>query len=488
MLHLSAMTKHAIPTPTQRTHGDNAPQPVRSLRDWLDHLAARDRLVVLKPDLGLKFELAAYAKRFDGRRATVFPRPGGHPIPVISGIVSDRGWMAEAMGVEPGEMLGRFQEAALNPIPWQEVKSAPAQDVVHRQENSPLDLAKILPLPTHNEHDGGPYIAAGIMIVRNPKTGKQNVSIHRCQLTGPNRLGVLVLPRHTFMFHRMAEEAGEPLDAAIVVGVDPLTLLASQAIVPMDQDKLEIAGALQRRPMPVVKCLTSEIRVPAEAEIVIEGRFLPGVREPEGPFGEFPQTYGSRSNREVMEVVAVTHRKDPIFHTLTGGGLEHLILGAVPKEATLLTHLRRNFPNVIDVHLSPGGVMRFHLFVKIKKTQEGQGKNVILGAFAGSFDLKHVIVVDEDVDIHNPTEVEWALATRFQADRDLVIVPESQGSKLDPSNRDGVGAKMGMDATKPLAAPEMHFKRIHVPGEEDIDVDELLKRDTGADWRAALKG
>ena len=120
--------------------------------------------------------------------------------------------------------------------------------------------------------------------------------------------------------------------------------------------------------------------------------------------------------------------------------------------------------------------MRFHLYVKMKKTQEGQGKNVILGAFAGSFDLKHVIVVDEDVDIHNPTEVEWAVATRFQADRDLVIVPESQGSKLDPSNRDGVGAKMGLDATKPLAAPEMHFKRIRVPGEEAIDVAEVLRR------------
>ena len=176
---------------------------------------------------------------------------------------------------------------------------------------------------------------------------------------------------------------------------------------------------------------------------MIEGRFLPDVREPEGPFGEFPQYYGERAPREVMEIVAVTHRKDAIFHTIVGGGLEHQLLGAIPKEATLLTHLRRNFPNVLDVHLSPGGVMRFHLFVKIRKTQEGQGKNVILGAFAGSFDLKHVIVVDEDVDIHNPTEVEWAVATRFQADRDLVIVPDSQGSKLDPSNRDGVGAKMG---------------------------------------------
>ena len=471
------MTKHEVPT-----HGANAPQPVRTLRDWLDHLAARDRLAVLKPNIGLKFELAAYAKRLDGQRATMFPKPGGHAIPVVSGLVSDRGWMAEAMGVEPAEMLARFQDAASHPTPWQEVKSAQAQEVVHR---APLDLAKLLPLPTHNEHDGGPYIAAGIMIVRNPKTGKQNVSIHRCQLTGPNRLGVLVLPRHTFAFHRMAEEAGQPLDAAIVIGVDPLTLLASQAIVPIDHDELEIAGALQGRPLPVVKCLTSDIRVPAEAEIVIEGRFLPGVREPEGPFGEFPQTYGTRSNREVMEVVAVTHRKDAIFHTMVGGGLEHLLLGAIPKEATLLTHLRRNFPNVLDVHLSPGGTMRFHLFVKIKKNQEGQGKNVILGAFAGSFDLKHVIVVDEDVDIHNPTEVEWAVATRFQADRDLVIVPESQGSKLDPSNRDGVGAKMGLDATKPLAASEMTFKRIRVPGEEAIDVAEILKR--GGDWRAALK-
>jgi 2,5-furandicarboxylate decarboxylase 1 len=284
----------------------------------------------------------------------------------------------------------------------------------------------------------------------------------------------------------MAEEAGQPLDAAIVIGVDPLTLLASQAIVPIDHDELEIAGALQGRPLPVVKCLTSDIRVPADAEIVVEGRFLPNVRELEGPFGEFPQTYGSRSKREVMEVVAVTHRKDAIFHTMVGGGLEHLILGAVPKEATLLTHLRRNFPNVLDVHLSPGGTMRFHLFVKIRKTQEGQGKNIIMGAFAGSFDLKHVVVVDDDIDIHNPAEVELAIATRFQADRDLLIVSGSQGSKLDPSNSDGVGAKMGLDATKPLAAPEMHFKRIRVPGEEAIDVDDVIKR-SGGDWRAALK-
>ena len=478
----NAIEPGEAPVPV-RTRGDNAPQPIRSLRDWLDHLAARDRLLVVRPGIGLRFELAAIAKRLDGRRATLFPRPGGHPIPVVSGLISDRGWMAEAMGVEPGEVLARFQDAALNPIAWRETTSAPVQAVIHRQ----VDLSRLLPLPTHNEHDSGPYVTAGLMITRNPRTGKQNVSIHRCQLSGPNRLGVLLLPRHAHMFFEMAEEGGRPLEAAIVVGIDPLTLLASQAIAPIDVDELEIAGALHQRPLSVVKCLTSDLRVPADAEIVIEGRFLAGVREPEGPFGEFPQYYGERGERHVMEVDAVTHRTNAIFHTIVGGGLEHLLLGAIPREATLLAHLQRSFPNVRDVHLARGGVCRYHLYVQIRKRQEGEAKNIMLGAFAGHYDVKHVIVVDEDVDIHDPNEVEWAVATRFQADRDLVVVPESQGSNLDPSTRNGVGAKMGLDATKPLSAGEMVFKRIRVPGEESVDEAALLVGAGGTNWRDALE-
>jgi 2,5-furandicarboxylate decarboxylase 1 len=466
-----------------QAHGDNAPQPVRALRDWLDHLAARDRLAVIKPHVDLRFELAAYAKRLDGRRATLFPKPGGHGMPVVSGLVSDRGWIAEAMGVEPTELLARFQDAAVNPLPWREIRAGPVHEVVHRD----VDLARLLPLPVHNEHDSAPYITAGLLIARNPDTGRQNVSIHRCQLSGPNRLGVLLLPRHTHMFFELAERSQRPLPVAIVIGIDPLTLLASQAIVPLDADELEIAGALHRRPLSVVKCMTSDLRVPAEAEIVVEGRLLPGVREPEGPFGEFPQYYGERAARHVIEVDAVTQRRDALFHTIVGGGLEHILLGAIPREATLLAHLRRSFPNVLDVHLSFGGVGRYHLYVRIRKRQEGEAKNVMLGAFAGHYDVKQVVVVDEDVDIHDPREVEWAVATRFQADQDLVIVPNSQGSKLDPSTRDGVGAKMGLDATKPLAADAMTFKRIRVPGEEVIRPDEVLN-ESGTDWRAALEG
>lgn len=453
--------------------------PIRSLRAWLDHLERKDCVSVARPGIDLRFQLAAIAKHLDGRQATVFPDAGGSGRTVISGLTSSRQWMAEAMGCAQKDLLERFQHAALNPIPSREVTSAPAQEVVHTD----VDLGKLLPLPTHNEHDSGPYITAGLAIVRNPRNGIQNVSIHRLQLNGPRRLGALLLPRHTHTYYEMAEKAGQPLEVAIVVGVDPLTLLASQAIAPIDYDELEIAGALHGQPLDVVKCRTNAVRVPADAEYVIEGRFLPRVREPEGPFGEFPQYYGERGDRHVIEVDAVTHRKDPLFHTIVGGGLEHLLLGGIPREATLLAHLRRSFSNVRDVHLALGGVCRYHLYVQIDKRQEGEAKNVILGAFGGHYDIKQVIVVDNDVDIHDPAEVEWAVATRFQADRDLVVVANAQGSKLDPSTDDGVGAKMGLDATKPVAAPPMKFTRIRVPGEDGVLLEQVLN--PGADWRSA---
>jgi 2,5-furandicarboxylate decarboxylase 1 len=455
----------------------NTREPIRTLRDWLDHLDRNGRLAVIRPEMRLRYEVAAIAKRLDGHRATFFPRPGGNTMPVLSGLVSDRQWIADAMGVEASDVLARFQEAALNPLSSDLVTDAPVQEVTSRD----VDLSR-LPIPTHNEHDKGAYITAGLLIARNPRTGVQNVSIHRLQVSGPNRLGALLLPRHTHMFYEMAESAGAPLHVAVVIGVDPLTLLASQAIAPIDVDELTIAGALHGRPLPVVKCLTSDVHVPAEAEIVLEGRLLPNLREPEGPFGEFPQYYGEEAPRHVIELDALTHRRNAMFHTIVGGGLEHLLLGAIPREATLLAHLRRSFPNVLDVHLARGGVCRYHLYVQIRKRQEGEAKNVMLGAFAGHYDVKHVIVVDEDVNIHDPAEVEWAVATRFQADRDLVVVPGSQGSKLDPSAQNGVGAKMGLDATKPLSAPEMKFKRIRVPGEDTVELSGVL--DAGANWRA----
>ncbi len=466
------------------------PSGALTLRGWLAHLARTGRLATIDKRVALEHELAAVAKRLDGAQAAFFTRAGQHAIPVVSGFMSKRAWIAEAMGVEECDLLARFRAAADAPVASQLVasRSAVCQQVVH---TNGIDLHALLPIPTHSEHDNGPYITAGLVIARNPRTGVQNVSINRIQVHGRDRMAILLLPRHLHAFQKAAEAAGDALDVAIAIGVDPLTMLASQAITPIDNDELEIAGALQGAPLPVAQCVTNGVHVPAFAEIVIEGRILPNVREPEGPFGEFPKYYSAREAREVIEVTAVTHRHNPIFHTIVPAEMEHLLLGGIPREATLLAHLQRSHPGVKDVHLSVGGVCRYHLWVQFDKKREGEAKNVILCAFGAHYDIKQVVVVDMDVDVHDPAEIEWAVATRFQADRDLVVIEGAQGSPLDPSTTvgqpddapphlQGVSAKMGIDATRPVAYPAHVFTRVRIPGEDEVDLDALVATDNTA--------
>ncbi|MGR3652254.1 MAG: UbiD family decarboxylase [Roseovarius sp.] len=450
------------------------PRRDMDLRGWLSRLEETGRLARAKPGQALRFGVAGLANRLDGHQALVAPAPEGcaHGT-VISGLLSRREWMAEALGLTADELLPAFQKAAAAPLPCRTVPQARCQEVVH--EGDAVDLTRLLPIPTHNEHDSGAYITAGLLICRNPRTGAQNVAIHRLQVSGPRELGALLLPRHSLSFFRAAEEAGDDLEVAIVIGASPACLLASQAIVPIDVDELGIAGALGGAPLSVVKCLGKDLLVPAASEIVIEGRLLADTMRPEGPFGEFPQYYGARSDRHVIEIDCVTTRRDPLFHTIVGGGLEHLILGGIPREATILNTVQGVFPNVHNVHLAPGGTCRYHLYMQMTPRQPGEVKNAMMAAFAAHYDIKQVVAVNADVDIFNAEMVEWAVATRFQADRDLLVVSGSQGSKLDPSTEEGLGAKMGLDATVPIGAPPMRFKRISVPGEADIDLDAVLE-------------
>jgi 2,5-furandicarboxylate decarboxylase 1 len=223
-----------------------------------------------------------------------------------------------------------------------------------------------------------------------------------------------------------------------------------------------------------VRCRTVDVDVPAAAEIVIEGRILPRARLPEGPFGEFPRYYGPLSDKHVIDVTAITHRERPIFHDILPAGREHLLLGAVPREASLLRGLRRTFPAVRAVHMTPGGSCRFHAVVSMEKRQEGQARNVILATLANNFDIKHVWVVDADVDVFDAEAVEWALATRFQADRDVVLVGGAQGSRLDPSADEGVSAKLGFDCTVPVGAEPERYEVIRIPGAGAVDLDDYV--------------
>ncbi len=265
-----------------------------TLRRWLRTLADTGRMAVMHPGVPLEFKLAAIAKRLDGRQAAFFPQPGGHAVPVVSGFMSRRAWIAEAMGVPESQLLAAYRAAAEKPLPWREVPrgDAPCQQVEHDGRSS--DIRALLPIPVHSEHDNGAYITAGLVIARNPRTGIQNVSINRIQVHAARRMAILMLPRHLAAFYQAAEGAGEALPVAVVIGVDPLTLLASQAIAPIDHDELAIAGALHGTPLAVAKCLTSDVRVPAAAEIVIEGASCRACASRRAPSASSPSTTARR--------------------------------------------------------------------------------------------------------------------------------------------------------------------------------------------------
>ncbi|CEP66492.1 UbiD decarboxylyase family [Moorella glycerini] len=442
-----------------------------SLRQWLAELQQRGFLKHVNKEVDLHYELAAVGKKADGQFALQFNNAGNSSIPVVTGIAGTREILALAMGVARDQVAERFAQAQANPVECVLVASGKAP--VKENVNYDVDLGS-LPIPVHHEKDAGPYITAGVLVAKDPRTGIRNISIHRLQVLGPNRLGILILPRHLSHFFRAAEEAGRPLEVAIAIGLDPLLLLASQALTPPGFDEFTIAGALYGQPLELVKCETVDLEVPAQAEIVLEGMLLPRVREMEGPFGEYPKYYGPASPKPVIELTAMTSRRNPIYQTIVPATMEHLLLGAIPREGGLLQVIKNAVPNVKGVHLTPGGTCRYHAVITIDKQNEGEAKNAIFAAFSSSQEIKHVVVVDKDVDIFNPEDVEWAIATRCQAGRDVFIVERALGNKLDPSSDNGLSDKMGIDATVPLDAEPGRFERIRIPGEEAIRLEDYL--------------
>ena len=395
-------------------------------------------------------------------------------------LVKTRRSQARALGSSPDNYLRTLAYRLRQPPRgFNIVKSAPVKEVVKLHNEA--DWTE-LPIPFHKDKDEAPYVTA-MNIIRDPETGFYNSCHAGTHAVGPRRGLISFVTPHSHVVMRKYRDMGmDAMPIAFVFGVPPAyEIMANFSGLHMDAwGEMEMVGTIMDRDIDMVPCETLELNVPAEAEIVVEGRLLPNVREMEGPFGEFPQYYGEPGKRHVIEVTAVTQRKDALFHTIVGGGLEHLLLGGIPREATLLEHLQHSFPSVRDVRLTRGGTCRYHLAIKIDKKSQGEPKNIIMGAFGGHYDVKQVVVVDMDVDIDDEREIEWAVATRFQADRDLVIVSGAQGSRLDPSSNNGISAKMGLDATKPLSTEPMEFTRIHVKGVEDVDLGEALQQDPKA--------
>lgn len=301
-------------------------------------------------------------------------------------------------------------------------------------------------MSTRSERDAGPFIDSGLIGAIDPDTGKQNLSIQRLQVFAPNRLGNLMLPRDLAAIFARAEALGEHLPVAISIGADPLTELASQAVVGLGTQELEISGALCGHPLPVVKALTNDVRVPAASEITIEGRIRPYRRALEGPFGEFSRYYQPRALRPYIEVDAITTRRQPLFRAIFSYSAEHLVLGGAMCEAGLLSRLQGIVPEARDLRFTLGGSCRYQAVVKIGPHHQGTAKNCLLTPLGLHNDIKHAIVDDVDDD----AQIVWAVTTRFRADKDLVVVSNTLASRIDPSTDEGVGSKLGLDATVPI--------------------------------------
>ncbi|HEY7416856.1 MAG TPA: UbiD family decarboxylase domain-containing protein, partial [Ktedonobacteraceae bacterium] len=265
------------------------------------------------------------------------------------------------------------------------------------------------------------------------------------------------------IFSRL-EAQGQDLPVALIIGLPPAYLLASQAVLPFGVDEAGIGGGLLRQPLPMVRSPRYGILVPASAEYLLEGRVLARQRGPEGPFGEFPRTYGPTSDKPLLEIDDIFHRSNPIFQTILPASKEHMLLGAIPREASIYSAIGHVSSNIRDVVLTFAGGSRYHVVISMTPRRKGEAKNVLVAAFAGFTEIKRVVVVDEDVDISSAEEVEWAIATRVQPHRDVVIIEDALGSPLDPSaGEGGQTSKWGIDATIPVGANRERYERIRTP-------------------------
>lgn len=423
-----------------------------SLRAFLDSLPPEEMLVIKDP-LNLDYTPTALVLELERQKkfpVLVFEQPQGFDMPVVVNLFADRGRIARMVGVDaPAGFNNAWLRAESNPLPPRLTGSGPVQELV--QVGPEVDVTG-LPVSRHFQQDAGRYIGSGILVCKDPDTGVRNLSYQRLQMKGKNRFGASLHSRgHIWDHLRRAEARGQNLEVAVVLGAHPAVHLAAGAKVAMEVDEYDIAGGLLGEPVELVKCKTIDVEVPANAEIVLEGELLAHTREEEGPFGEYTGYATFRSTKNVFVVKAITRRASPIYLDIVPGySTEHLLLGRVAKEAHVFHRLKEVAPNVTALNYPKSGT-HFHAYLSLKKSAEGQARHALMLLFGLDSYLKLAVAVDDDIDVFNEEEVLWALATRFQADTGMFVVPRVFCNRLDPSAVDGMSAKMGLDATAPLS-------------------------------------
>ena len=445
----------------------------QDLRSYLELVESKDDLVRISAPVDPLHEVSALVAKLarERRRRPVLllENVKGSAFPVVTNLHAGRRRMALAMNAEPRDLQRAFLKAMERPVAPVVVDTGPVKEVV--QTGRDVDLLA-LPQIVHHAADAGPYITAAISFARDPEDGTWNCAYNRLMIMGRDRTSIhITASKHLWEFYQKAEARGEALPVAFAVGVHPAIGLGALAIGSIDEDERAIMGGILGEPLELVRCETSDLLVPAHAEMILEGEILPGERTPEGPFSEFTGYSLGQRQREVVRYNAMTMREGALFHDIAVAQVDHLLLSTIPMEANLYRAVRAIVPSVTAVRVPAP----YSCYVSIEQRVSGQAKNAILAVLGADMYIKRVVVVDHDVNIFDDREVAWALGTRCQADRDIMVISNTRGSDLDPStDSDGYTAKWGVDATaKPSLAEYTPRNRIPQEVMDRIDLDAL---------------
>lgn len=431
------------------------------MRKHIEKLEREGKLVKITKPVSKKLEASGVLKALEPK-PVLFEKVTESAFKVAGNLFPTKDSVAEYMGCTASELIPRISNAIKNMKPPERASKGECQEVV--EESVDLDS---LPILFHCARDGGNYVSSGVMIARDAEYG-QNVDFHRLMQIGKNKFSVRVVrERH---FDKFLKKNGE-VDVAVCVGNGANVLVSAATSIELGQDELGLANTLKQ--LKVVKAKTVDVDVPAECEFVLEGRVVLEEKHAEGPFVDLTETLDVVRQEPVFTVKKITHRKDAIWQALLPGALEHKVLMGMPREPTIFKKVNEAGVKCLDVNVNPGGCSWLHAIVKIRKQKEEDGKKAIAAAFEGHKSCKHIFVVDEDIDIYNPLDVEWAMATRFQADAKLVVKQKEKGSSLDPSAEPDTHAttKCGFDCTKPLVAKGKNFEKEPFP---KIDLKKYL--------------
>jgi len=436
------------------------------IRNFIKKLEETEDIIQIKEEFSVKYEIPAVLKAFDKDKAVLFKKVLGFSTQIVGGICGTRERVCKALSIDQKFFYERFKDSLTHPRKTDKVSDGAVREVEEKPRLSDI------PILTHYERDAGPYITSAIIYAQFPEEGVENASIHRLQVLDNNHLAIRIVPRHLYRLCQMALEEGEKtLDVSISIGLHPAIHLAASAPAPFNVNEFDVANSLMNGRLRLVKCKNVEAYAPADAELVLEGKILLEDKVLEGPFTDITSTYDIQRRQPVIEVVGIMRRENYIYQSLLPAGSEHRLLMGMPQEVRIWEYVRNIVPKVKSINMTLGGCGWLHCVVSIEKLRDGDGKNVLMAVFSANPSIKHVVVVDSDIDVYNMEEVEWAIATRFRGDRGLLIVQNTRVSSLDPTADQELelGCKVGVDATKPFSKPKEKFEIAKIPRSDKVE-------------------